>query len=56
MRRIILRMIGTSCRSACFEDLETLYDWKEVQNLHGSQKLEIHIHSEKTQSKTEKMA
>jgi hypothetical protein len=27
-----------------------------VQNLHGSQKLEMHIHSERTQPKTEKMA
>jgi hypothetical protein len=30
--------------------------WRQVQNLHGSQKLEIHIHSERTQPKTEKMA
>jgi hypothetical protein len=36
--------------------LEALYDWKQVQNLHGSQKLEIHIHSERTQPKAEKMA
>jgi hypothetical protein len=56
MQRIILHMIGTSSRSACFEDLETLYYRKQVQNLHGSQKLEIYIHSERTQPKTEKMA
>ena len=32
------------------------YDWKQVQNLHGSQKFEIYIQSEGTQPKTEKMA
>jgi hypothetical protein len=36
--------------------LETLYDWKQVQNIHGSQNPEIYIHSERTQPMTEKMA
>ena len=39
----------------CIKDVETLPLWNSLQDFHGSQKFEVHLHSERNQYEAKKV-